>query len=55
MGLSGLQPTYSFLASEGTQHHDDEHIIETGSGNHNGIVVKLYIAIAIYFAKCNLH
>lgn len=54
MGLSGLQPTHSFLATEGTQHHD-EHIIETGNGNHNGIVVKLYIAIAIYFAKCNLH
>ena len=55
MGFSRLQPTYSFLAIEDTQHHDDEHITETGNGNHNGIVIKMYIAIATYCARCNLH
>lgn len=49
MGLSWLQPTYSFLATEDyTQCHDSERIIETGNGNHIDTVIELCIAIAVF-------
>jgi len=51
VGLSWLQPTYFFPTTEDAQHHDKEHIIETGNGYHNGIVINLRIAIAVYFTK----
>jgi len=46
--LSCLQPTYTFLASGDTQHHDGEHITEASNGNHVGIVIELCMAIATY-------
>lgn len=61
LGLSRLQPMYSFLATEDVQHQDDEHIIETSNGNHNGIVINciwqsLYILLSItyIYILCNI-
>lgn len=41
MGLSCLQPTHSFPETGDVQHHDSEYIIETGNGNHIGIMIEL--------------
>lgn len=43
-----LASAHVFLPSTGdSQHHDSEHITETGNENHTGMAIKLYIAIAI--------
>ena len=48
MGLSWLQPMYSFPAVVDAQYRDGEHIIEADNGNHIGIVIEQYIAIAMF-------
>jgi len=40
---------YSFPVTGDAQHPDSERILETGNGNHIGIVTELCIAIAIFF------
>lgn len=42
MGLSCLQPTYSFSATGDTQHPDSNHITESGNGDHTGIVIAIF-------------
>lgn len=46
MGLSWIQPMYSFLETGDAQHHDSEHIIETSNGSHSGTVIELCMANA---------
>jgi len=48
MGLSWLQPMYSFPETGDTQHHDSDHIIETCNRNHIDIVIEVYIATAVF-------
>jgi len=55
MGLSWLQPMYSLPGPGYAQCHDGECITGTSNGNHIGIMIGLYIAIAVHFAKCNLY
>ena len=45
--MRGLQPKYSFPATGDAQCHDSEHIMETDNGDDIGIVIKLFIAIAM--------
>lgn len=38
-----------YIMETGDSHyHDGEHVIETGNGNHIGVVIELCIAIAIH-------
>lgn len=48
MALSWLQPTHAFSATGNIPRRDSEHIIETGNGNHIGIVIELCMAIAVF-------
>lgn len=47
MGLSWLQPMYSFPVTEDAQRPDGEHILGTSKGNHTGIVTEQCISIAV--------
>jgi len=49
MGLSWLQPAYSFPGTGDTQRRDGEHDTEPGNGNHTAVVIELCIAIAMIF------
>lgn len=46
--LSWLQPTYLFLGTGNTQHHDSEYIIQTSMGI-TLVLTKMCIAIAMFW------
>lgn len=52
MGLSWLEPMYSFPVAEGAQCHDSE-CIGTNDGNHICNVIQLYIAIDTLCLYCD--
>lgn len=52
MGLTWLQPLYSFLVTGHARHHDGEHI-KTGNGNHFCMVIQLCTAIAVLCLCCD--